>query len=73
MKFLGQVQQDMQSLKTGQNRLQLWLIIALSVTSVLWVAMAIWLGITFGQLQNLRQQVQQTQSQHSVPLVKPST
>lgn len=66
MKFLGQVQQDMRSLKAGQNRLQLWLIIALSVTSVLWVALAIWLGITFGQLQNLREQQQQQQSHQPI-------
>jgi anti-sigma-K factor RskA len=71
MKFLGQVQQDMRSLQSGQNRLQFWLIMALSITGVLWIALAICLGITFGQLQNLRQQVQ-PQSHRPAHPVNPS-
>ncbi|NJL39415.1 MAG: hypothetical protein HC879_08735 [Leptolyngbyaceae cyanobacterium SL_5_9] len=58
MKFLGQVQQEMRSLKSSNARLQFWLSVTVMLLGGTMVAIAVALAITYTQLQQLRQQIQ---------------
>lgn len=58
MKFLGQVQQEMRSLKNSNDRLQFWLSVTVLLLGGTTLTIAIVLAITYTQLQQLRQQIQ---------------
>lgn len=74
MKFLGQVQQEMRSLKAKSSRLQLALVVSVLILGGTTIAMAVMLAVTYSQLQDLRRQLQpaqpQPELQSSVPQVE---
>ncbi|HHP7244951.1 MAG TPA: hypothetical protein ACFE0H_09730 [Elainellaceae cyanobacterium] len=59
MKFLSETQDDLRSLKTSTNRLQVWLTIAVIVLGGVAIALTVGLILTYNQLQDVEQQLQQ--------------
>lgn len=73
MRFLSQVQQDMRSLKTSNSRLQLLLTIVTLVLGGITIALAIFLGVLYNQMQDLRQEVQELPRSQVLPEIPASS